>query len=137
VFVGSVGNGKTRLAKGIFKTASVHASEAMEHWGKGPQSTFCRWSELLDARGEVFEAACEDDLTVIDDIGAEVDKFKNGQNIEKLCALLEHRANKFTVITTNISPHLWSQKWDERVESRLNHNSIVMELSGPDLRKTL
>jgi DNA replication protein DnaC len=72
--------------------------------------------------GDMFEV----DLLVIDDIGAEHDPSKSGVN--KLCQILSRRETKFTVITSNISPAHWPERFDTRIADRLLRNSEVIEL---------
>lgn len=140
VIIGDAGTGKTTLAHGAWQVASVHGTEAWAEggWKRPSTSTFHRWSELLESKGDVFEDACRSDFAVIDDIGAEVDQYRAGGLTEKLAGLLEHRKDKFSVITTNIPRHQWVTRWDKRVESRLHHKAIIVQLAGgSDLRKVL
>lgn len=76
---------------------------------------------------DVIDTLIDDFLVVIDDIGAEHDPSKIG--MEKLCQVLSRRENKFTVITTNITIDQWPEKFDERVFSRLNRNTTLIDLS--------
>lgn len=140
IIVGDAGSGKTTLAQGAWKVASVHGAEAWSEggWPRPSTATCHRWSELLDSRGDVFDDACRSDFAVIDDIGAEVDQFRAGALTEKLAGLLEHRRAKFSVITTNIPRAQWASRWDKRVESRLHHKSVIVQLAGgSDLRKSI
>ena len=139
VIIGDAGSGKTTLATGAYRVAATHGVEAWTDGGwPRPATASChRWSELLDSRGEVFQDACRSDFAVIDDIGAEVDQFRAGGMTEKLASLLEHRRNKFSIITTNIPRAQWAFRWDKRVESRLYHRAVITELSGKtDLRRS-
>lgn len=140
IIIGDAGSGKTTLANAAWQVASVHGTEAWAEggWPRPATATFHRWSELLDSRGEVFEDACRSDFAVIDDIGAEVDQFRAGALTEKLATLLEHRRNKFSIITTNIPRAQWASRWDKRVDSRLHHRAVIVALNGKmDLRKTM
>lgn len=100
-----------------------------------PAVSFIEWStastpEKLDERSwiERLSEIDADSLVVVDDIGSEVDRFKTGANIERLCMLLNRRAGKFTIITTNHAPETWHQVWDARVSDRLLRNSEVVRM---------
>jgi len=139
VLVGDTGNGKTTLAKSAYNIASIHGVDAWYSgtWKHPSTAVFARWSEVVDARGEVFDDIAKADFAVIDDIGAEVDKFRNGGATEKLNTMLEARERKFTIITTNVPREEWKIRWDKRVASRMHHRAIVCELKGNDLRRTM
>ena len=65
-------------------------------------------------------------LLVIDDIGAEYDPSKIAT--EKLYLLLEHRERKWMVLTTNVPPEKWEEKFERRISSRLLRNSHIVAL---------
>jgi DNA replication protein DnaC len=140
VLIGDAGCGKTTLAEGAARVAMAHGVEAWDlsgAWKHPPTSTFHRWSEVLDSRGDVLEDVCSADLAVVDDIGAEVDEFRGGKLTEKLAGLLERRRDKFSVFTTNIPRAQWEHRWDKRVSSRLHHRAVIIAMKGSDLRMTL
>ena len=129
-------------------TGKTHCAEAVRRWlglvGHGKQfikkedvishldCTFWHWPSLLDA----FKAGAWDilpdlfDATVliIDDLGAEHDP--SGVGVDKLCQVLSRREEAWTMITTNIMPGYWQQKFDRRVASRLFRNTTLVDLSG-------
>jgi len=76
-------------------------------------------------RAAALEGAC---LLLLDDVGAEVDRYKSGEPTERLRALLDARAGHFTVISTNLPPAMWSIRYDARVEDRMLRNSIIVDL---------
>lgn len=72
---------------------------------------------------------CE--LLVIDDVATEMDP-------SKMCAALiealDHRKQRRTLITTNLGPEAWAQRFqDPRLHSRLKTAEFVPD-HGPDLR---
>ena len=72
--------------------------------------------------------ACRADFLVIDDIGAESDRYKSGEAIDKLCQILSRREGMFTVVTTNVEPSNWSALLDARVADRLLRKSVVVDM---------
>lgn len=134
VIVGKFGSGKTHTAKAIFKfclAASMKAFET-EKWGKHklPNAIFISWPEAASAFAEkqygIIEDAFEHDLVIIDDIGAENDPWQICA--DKLCQILSRREIKFTVITTNIDPEKWIDRFDGRINDRLLRNSVVVNI---------
>lgn len=134
VLGGETGCGKTHTAKAIFRFAQVAAIKAYEtgKWdlGKVPTSFFVSWPQATDGfkSGEygLMDDMMQDDLLILDDLGAEHDPSKNAA--DKLCQILSRRERKFTVVTTNIKPEIWSSKFDIRIADRLLRNSRVVNL---------
>lgn len=135
VIVGEFGSGKTHTAKAIFRFCNAAATLAFdsEKWGHKqiPDAIYISWPEAAGAFSEkqygIMDDAYESDLCVIDDIGAENDPWK--VCTDKLCQILSRREKKFTVVTTNIEPSNWSEKFDGRVNDRLLRNSVVVDIS--------
>ena len=136
VIVGVYGNGKTHTAKAIHRfcaTAAVSAFETQK-WGesKFPSACYIAWPEAADAFAEkqfgLMQDAFENDLVILDDIGAENDPWKICK--DKLCQILSRRERKFTVVTTNISPTNWETQFDGRINDRLLRNSIIVDISS-------
>ena len=68
------------------------------------------------------------DVLFLDDIGAETEKYKTGESVDALCQVLSRREDKWTMITTNIDPMNWSQRFDVRVADRLNRHSAIIAM---------
>lgn len=141
-------HGRTLVLAGSNGTGKTHCAEAVRRWlslvGHGKQfvkapnvishldCTFWHWPALLDAfksgewdiLGDLFDATA----LIIDDLGAEHDP--SGVGVDKLCQVLSRREEAWTLITTNIMPAFWQQKFDRRVASRLFRNSTLVDLSG-------
>lgn len=81
-----------------------------------PDPEFREWLAELNATS----------LACIDDIGTETDRFRSGDSIARLCQVLDRRAKKFTVLTTNKPPELWGEQWDARVSDRLTRGSRIV-----------
>jgi DNA replication protein DnaC len=128
VICGDSGTGKTHTARALYNWAR-------EKSGRLPVSVeFHSWPETCDAVSEGYTGIMRDlmeaDFLALDDIGAETDKYKTGEMVDKLCQVLSRRENKYTVITTNVSPDRWNAKFDARITDRLLRNSTVCDLVG-------
>lgn len=77
-----------------------------------------------------MDDAFENDLVILDDIGAETDQYKSGIPNDKLCQILSRREKRFTVVTTNIAPQNWMERFDGRINDRLCRNSVILDISG-------
>lgn len=132
---GEVRTGKTHLAKKIhrFGLASARAAFDRRGWGATaiPSVDFISWPELACQLGEK-NRSCMDDafsssLLILDDVGAENDPWK--VCADALCQILSRREQAFTVITTNVMPVSWGEKFDGRICDRFLRNSVVIDLS--------
>lgn len=137
VLYGKTGVGKTYLAQSLAK----------EIIGKGHSCLFSTMFALNNLFLKIhysqnqtkmleLNSLVETDLLIIDDLGAEP-TIKN-ITIEYLILLLNERnlKNKYTVVTTNLSPDKILDNYGERVYSRLfNKNDCVLfNFVGDDLR---
>ncbi len=141
VIYGLTGCGKTRVARGLASWASAVAftrfcEQKLAGVTEIPSVQFVDWGNIaLRERMEERDfliwlaEADRDSMLVIDDIGTETDPFKTGVPIQRLCDVLNRRAGKFTLITTNVPAELWSEKWDARVSDRLLRGSTVLSLN--------
>jgi DNA replication protein DnaC len=136
VIVGDSGNGKTHTLRAIhnFCTASAMAAFEKQNWGgeKIPKTFYLSWpeaaNEFNEKRFSLMSDALNADLLCLDDIGAENDPWNVCK--DRLCQLLSKRERKFTVITTNIAPAKWNEKFEARIDDRLLRNSVVIDLTG-------
>ena len=135
VLAGEYGTGKSHVARAIHRFATTAAWSAFHEnkaWGaRIPGSLYLRWPEVADAFKEgqygVLEDCFTESLVILDDVGAEHDPSKNAA--DKFCQVLTRRERLFTLVTTNISPALWPERFDGRIADRLLRNSVVVELS--------
>lgn len=129
VISGDSGTGKTHTAKSLYRWARNHSGRlgASIEWFAWPEAC----SAILD---DNFTGCIRDmieaDFLALDDIGAETDRYKTGALTDKLCQVLSRREKKWTVITTNIPPSEWANRFDVRVADRLLRNSTVCDLAG-------
>lgn len=134
VLAGDPGCGKTHTAKAIHKwssRASIGAWQAGA-WDDVPSTAFVNFSDIASELRQRDTSSVVDmksvDLLVLDDIGSEVDPFRDVAMV--LCQVLNARAKKFTVVTTNIEQAKWSECYDRRISDRLLRNSVVVDLFG-------
>jgi DNA replication protein DnaC len=136
VIIGHYGSGKTHVARAIFKfalTASMAAFETRK-WpgGRFPQSMYLPWPQAVNEFEQKNFSCLADamsvELLVLDDIGAENDPWKVAS--DRLCQILSRRERMFTVVTSNIQPAEWADKFDGRIADRLLRNSVIVDLSG-------
>lgn len=136
VIVGNFGTGKTHTAKAIHRFCVAASMKVFEtgKWGrhKFPSSILISWPEAANSFSEkqfgIMDDALENELVVLDDIGAENDPWKICA--DKLCQILSRREKKFTIVTTNVPPINWTERFDGRINDRLLRNSVVVDISS-------
>lgn len=136
VVSGPCGNGKTHAVKRVnfyFNAVALHCYEK-GYWGKTtkrvPCGIFAGWTELCQHHETgLWHDALRAELTIADDVGTETDRFRSGEPIEWLRDFLSQRAGKFTIITTNVPPDQWGEKWGPRVEDRLLRDAEHVSLT--------
>lgn len=86
-------------------------------------------------RHHIMDALINADLLIIDDLGTE--PIIKNVTIEYLICLLDARANKHTLVSTNLTLEELEARYEQRVLSRLiNQNTtLTLYLDGDDLRK--
>ena len=138
VLAGSNGNGKSYTAKAIQAWVSSYGHGAQFMSGGRVcflESQYFHWPNLLDRlkAGEwnIVTPMLSCPCLVLDEVGGEHDPSMVG--VDKLCQILSHRENRWTVVTTNINPSMWEEKFDRRVASRFFRNSTLIDMSDvPD-----
>lgn len=131
VLCGPPGNGKTKIASGVYDYMKAVAFSAFEkkYWYNRPVVTeWVDWPVMVDSfkaghyerLTDLFDA----DFLAIDDIGAENDPSKNGA--DKLCQILSRNADKYSILTTNVHPDEWESKLDARIADRFLRNSQII-----------
>lgn len=134
VIFGENGSGKSHAAKAVNHWANRIAMQIplvdAETGVRLADSSLVNWPRIVDGfkngqwdLEDLFDAA----LLIIDDIGAEHDPSRVG--IEKLYLLLERRAQKWTILTTNIPPMNWESKFERRIADRLFRNCEHIDLT--------
>lgn len=142
VLCGNNGTGKTRVLRGLqdfLKRGRIDAWAA-GWWPKNPPEVryadWTRWANLDPSRTDEERMAMEDlnnpEVLLLDDIGAEVDRYKSGLALANLCDLLTARAWKWTAVTTNYLPENWvgtetaPGRFGKRVGDRLFRASLIV-----------
>lgn len=133
VLYGEPGCGKTHLGRKMVNWAHRESFGLWER--KVLKNTLSvlsvNWPAVCDSFKEGFYGIVDDlirdDFVFIDDIGAEHDPSKNAT--DKLCQVLSRRESKWTLITTNLAPSAWAEKWDSRVADRLLRRSTIVDMS--------
>jgi len=137
ILAGDPNCGKTHLARKIASWSQAAAMKAFDDglgktWQKLPSVVYLRWPEVVDGFKEGSSGAMEDiinaGMAILDDIGSDLDPSGNATN--KLCQILNRREKAFTVITTNVPPEKWSERFDGRICDRFLRNSDVVDLFG-------
>lgn len=132
---GNNGTGKTRVSRAICRWVDErsHNMPLMEtnDGQRVVESAFSFWPETVDLwkdrKDWNIDYLIDADLLVIDDIGAEHDPSKIGT--EKLFRILERREKKWTIVTTNVIPTAWEERFERRVADRLFRNFTHVDLT--------
>lgn len=135
VLGGKNGIGKSHLAKAIvryFRSCAIMLS-VDGNWRSGevPDGEFVEWAKIAEsnpfddiAEWRRAEGAA---LLVLDDVGADVDRFKTGLPTSNLARMLNARERRWTIITMNHPPATWAERFDKRVADRLHRHSQIVE----------
>lgn len=131
ILAGKVGIGKTHTAERMYRWSKLIAITAWDsgNWPSPPRIEWTEWAKVAFLGPVEFRAwldgLTDTSLLFLEDIGAEVDRFKSGEPTERLREVLNEFKNRWMFITTNIMPEEWKPKWDERVADRLMRNSVT------------
>lgn len=143
VIIGENGCGKTHIARCVAywaRSLAIQLPLVSTETGHGLATVeFVNWAEIVDnmKRGEWDRTDDLRDatLTILDDIGAEHDPSKVGA--EKFYVLLNRREFKWNLITTNVNPANWEERFERRIASRLNRNAEHLDMTQvPDYSTT-
>jgi hypothetical protein len=135
VLAGPSGNGKTHAMRRahywITQSRILAAEEG--HWKRPAIVQWTDWPHVMRCvvEGEMHMAeglydSMGVDILFLDDIGAESDKFRSGENVDALCQLLSRRERKWTLISTNFRPMQWDEHFDARVADRLCRSNATI-----------
>lgn len=138
LFRGEVGAGKTFLVECISnellnKNVAVifmpafELSQKLLEWHLG----------TLEEKNVLQQAFIDCDVLVIDDLGTE--PIYQNVSIEYLQNIIDIRImkNKLTIVTTNLLPEAFLERYGDRLGSRLymSDNALKLEIKNRDLRK--
>jgi chromosomal replication initiation ATPase DnaA len=139
-FLGGCGNGKTMLARKVyrFQQRYLRAGEWRMTQDVGLTNAqtgiWCDWSnyasELADFKAGRRESLKGAWFLVLDDIGAD-----SGRAIvtDELFRILNSRLGKWTIITSNLTPDGIAERLDQRIASRLiRDGNVLIQNTAPD-----
>lgn len=135
LYSGDPGIGKSHLSVCIVRELMVHKNASCIFTSVPKlltmiRSTFSRNSEVTEL--DLMQALEEVDVLVLDDIGAEKD---SDWTTEKIFELIDSRAGKHTIYTTNLSSIELDQKIGKRNFSRLIMDTEIVRIEGEDNRE--
>ena len=136
LFIGKTGTGKTHLSTAIAKTViekgySVLYDSAQNIISAFEHDRFKSGYGPYEPKGEKYN---ECDLLIIDDLGTE---FTNQFTVSCLYNLINTRQNagRKTIISTNLSPKELTEKYEDRIYSRMmGVDSKILLFVGKDRR---
>ena len=139
VVSGNTGSGKSHVAKRI---RTFYNGSKIEFWdGKGshvPNALWGYWPEVVGWDDEDFDdfvsEACMAKLVILDDIGAEEEKYRSGAPAARLARVLERCDGRWLFATTNVPASLWKERWDQRVSDRLLSGGRLSLFDVPSYR---
>ena len=137
LMIGKTGTGKTHLSTSIAKYAIESGYEVLYDSAQNIVAAFeadrfkSGYGQGYEPKGDKY---LECDLLILDDLGTE---FVNQFTISCIYNLINTRQNKglSTVISTNLSPKELSQKYEDRICSRLlGAETRILLFAGKDHR---
>ena len=137
LLIGKTGTGKTHLSTAIAKTVIEAGYEVLYDSAQNIIAAFendrfrSGYGQGYEPKGDKY---LECDLLILDDLGAE---FSNQFTVACLYNLINTRQNKglATVISTNLFPKEISQKYEDRITSRLlGAGTKILLFVGKDYR---
>lgn len=137
LMIGKTGTGKTHLSTAIAKSAIESGYEVLYDSAQNIVAAFeadrfkSGYGQGYEPKGDKY---LECDLLILDDLGTE---FVNQFTVSCIYNLINTRQNKglSTVISTNLSPKELSQKYEDRICSRLlGSETRILLFAGKDHR---
>lgn len=140
LLVGTYGTGKSHLSYATAKALIANGNSAL--FLSAPKlltkikDTYNSNSKFSE--NDLLEFVAMVDLLILDDLGAEYTNSKNGSDnwtMTKLFEVIDSRAGKHTIYTTNLSSAELESKVNARNFSRIMDNTDVIPMNGRDYRK--
>lgn len=143
LFCGTYGNGKTTMLYALRSVvrylADNHYYDDSDYEGIHTHLQIYDSRKIaklyVDRNPDVFEDACREPLLAIEDMGKEpTEQLDYGNVISPVVELLEHRydAQRFTAITTNLTPKEVREKYGNRIADRFNEMMCVVNFGAHD-----
>ncbi|MBT2215866.1 ATP-binding protein [Virgibacillus dakarensis] len=133
LLVGNYGTGKSHLSVSVTKKLMEQGKECLF---LSLPKLLTKIKETYNNKGvtedELLEVIQRVDLLVLDDLGAE---HNTGWSTTKLFEILDNRAGKATIYTTNLDSKELRERLNERNFSRLMENTEVIKMNGRDYRR--
>ena len=137
LLIGTTGTGKTHISTAIAKTVIERGFEVLYDSAQNLVSAF-ETDRFKSGYGQGYEPKgdkyLECDLLILDDLGTE---FVNQFTVSCLYNLFNTRINKglSTIISTNLSPAELSEKYEDRIYSRIiGSDTQILMFKGKDYR---
>ena len=139
---GQPGCGKTHLARVVYRSVFKFIADAKESRRAqfSPTLKFIRWPELggdttpdSEFHAIITNEIMPAELVIIDDIGADTDAYKAGRSANRLQIILDRCENKWLFATSNLTADGFTERYGERVSSRLKR-CVSLWIDSPDYR---
>ncbi len=143
IITGQTGCGKTHVAERLRYYWDANLIDAWSRgWVRGshlPACSFLDWIRVASESDAAFEARMNDELfdarfAVIDDLGAESQKYKNGETAARLLRVLNIMDGRWLLVTMNVEPANWERAWGKRVADRLMSGARLSMFEVPSYR---
>lgn len=133
LLVGNYGTGKSHLSVAVTKKLMEQGKECLF---LSLPKLLTKIKETYNNKGvtedELLEAIQRVDLLVLDDIGAEQ---QTEWATTKLFEIMDDRAGKATIYTTNLNSEKLRAQINERNFSRMMENTEIIKMNGRDYRR--
>ncbi|MDY0396806.1 ATP-binding protein [Virgibacillus halophilus] len=140
LLVGNYGTGKSHLAisvsKALMEKKFTSLFLSVPKLLTKIKHTYSAASQFSEA--DILELIGMVDLFVLDDLGAEYINMKNSTDNwahTKLFEVLDNRAGKPTIFTSNLNSEQLEIKMNERNFSRILDDTEIIQMNGPDYRR--
>lgn len=139
ILFGTVGNGKTTLARAICKLIGILYASALSTERKGVVSvTALELATIAKNEPERFETLKKAELLFIDDVGVEPSVVKVwGNEISPFVDMIYYRYDRqlFTIMTSNLNSEDLAEKYGLRVADRFTEMLDQIVFSNHSYRK--
>lgn len=140
VLSGPTGTGKTHILKACTRFFDNHAIDLYGTYWKTPPGVFMnRWVSMtsrskIDQWSDYMRDIREASIVCIDDIGAQSDTYKGGEDNFRLQNILDVMESKWCLMTTNYLQATWEKRFGPRCASRLTASKRCETVGIKDYR---